>query len=86
MNSFAIRSAFDAAMIAGTTAATMGASSAFAAEEHPDFLWAPQASEPAAPAGHRLYVGNLSWGSESSAISVYLNPKEISLNKQVPWD
>jgi len=54
---------------------------AHAAESaHPDFAWWPTAKP-----GNRLYVGGLSGNIGSSDVSIYYNPKELTIDKQVPW-
>lgn len=56
------------------------AASAAGADNHPDFAWLPTAK----PEGTRLFVGNLSL-EDAGATTVQYNPKEITIDKPVPW-
>lgn len=48
---------------------------------HPDFAWWPTAK----PQGTRLFVGNLSLTDGAAVTAVQFNPKELTVNKSVPW-
>ncbi|MEO8541402.1 MAG: hypothetical protein ABI577_16790 [bacterium] len=50
-------------------------------ESHPDFAWWPTAK----PQGTRLFVGNLSLTGEGASAAVQFNPKELTIDKSVPW-
>jgi hypothetical protein len=59
----------------------MNSARAASADAHPDFAWWPTA-----PSSNRLYVGGLSGNIGGTDAEVYFNPKEFTIDKQVPWE
>ena len=81
MNATSIRlSVAGVLSIAALGSLTSLTSAGAASDDHPDFAWWPTAAP-----SNRLYVGGLSGNIGGSDTQVYFNPKEFTIDKQVPW-
>ena len=72
--------AFATASLAATAlgAVSTGEANAASSDSHPDFAWWP-----ARATSNKLFVGGLSYDTSSS--HVQFNPKEITVEQDVPW-